>query len=69
MALLRKCLNELRTRRLPPDACAFALASAPDTVVPPDDGDELGRLRAASAALRPSGARPLAARAAGAPPA
>ncbi|HEX6363838.1 MAG TPA: hypothetical protein VFZ93_12830 [Albitalea sp.] len=37
MALLRKCLIEVRTRDLPEGAFAFVTAAGPDTVFPPLD--------------------------------
>jgi hypothetical protein len=45
MALLRQCLNELRTRCVSP-AFAAVLAGAPDTVVPPLERHEIELLLA-----------------------
>lgn len=61
MALLRQCLNELRTRRLRGHAGVIALAAAPDSVVPPLDRQEIEALLAACAGGQPAAGQRAAA--------
>ena len=58
MALLRQCLNDLRTRRLSAHDCALALAGWPDSVVPPLDRHEIEALLAGHAGTHPAAKYP-----------
>jgi len=65
MALLRKCLIEVRTRGLPEDAFAAAIAGGPDTVFPPLDERHPAPRPAPLGAERPVRGGPLPPRRAG----